>query len=85
MIRQKAVAKEHRRELARPEVLRLKVEPDLNRKERLGISSRVTTPVPWCVGMVAVSKKSEEVRICVDLKALNKSVPREPYTDAESG
>ena len=62
-----------------PIPLRLKVEQELNRMERLGVISRVTAPAPWCAGMVVVPKKSGEVRVCVDLKPLNESVLREPY------
>ena len=36
-------------------------------------------PTPWRSGMVIVPKKSGAVRICVDLTALNKNVPREMH------
>ena len=62
-----------------PIPLRPKVEQELNRMERLGVISKVTTPAAWCAGMVVVPKKTGEVRICVDLKPLNESVQREPY------
>ena len=39
----------------------------------------VERPTDWCAGMVAVHKKTGEVRICVDLKPLNNNVLREPY------
>ena len=35
------------------------------------------TPTPWCAGKVVFPKRSRAVRICVDLKPLNKSVLRE--------
>ena len=47
--------------------------------EAMGVISKVDEPTPWCAGMVVVPKKSGEVRICVDLKPLNKSVLREVH------
>ena len=43
----------------------------------MGVISKVEEPTLWCAGMVPVRKKNEKVRICVDLKHLNKSVLRE--------
>jgi len=43
------------------------------------VISKVDVPTPWCVGMVVVPKKSGAVRICVDLKPLNRSVLREVH------
>ena len=59
--------------------LRLKVKQELLRMEAMGVISKVDEPTPWCAGMIVVPKKSGEVRICVDLKPLNKSVLREVY------
>ena len=42
--------------------------------EAQGVISKVRQPTPWCAGMVVVIKKSGGVRICVDLKPLNKCV-----------
>ena len=47
--------------------------------EQAGVISKVSEPTPWCAGMVVVPKKSGNVRICVDLKPLNKSVLREVH------
>ena len=47
--------------------------------EKLGVISKVDKPTLWCAGMVAVLKKSDDVRICVDLKPLNESVLRETH------
>ena len=60
-----------------PYPLRDKVKKELERMETIGVISRVEKPTPWCAGMVAVQKKSGNVRICVDLKPLNESVLRE--------
>lgn len=60
-----------------PYPLRDKVKKELERMEAIGVISKVEKPTPWCAGMVAVLKKSGDVRICVDLKPLNESVLRE--------
>ena len=62
-----------------PLPLRPKVAMELDRMEKEGVISKVTQPTPWCAGMVVVPKKSGNVRICVDLKPLNKSVLREVH------
>ena len=62
-----------------PLPLRPKVIEELERMEKAGVISKVTEPTPWCAGMVVVPKKSGAVRICVDLKPLNKSVLREVH------
>jgi len=60
-----------------PLPLRNKVQETLNQMEAQGVISKVHQPTPWCAGMVVVSKKSGGVRICVDLKPLNRCVLRE--------
>lgn len=35
-----------------------------------GVISKVDKPTEWCAGMVVVSKKGGDIRICVDLKPL---------------
>ena len=59
--------------------LRDKVQETLNQMEAQGVISKVQQPTPWCAGMVVVKKKSGGVRICVDLKPLNKCVIRERH------
>ena len=54
-----------------------KVKAELERMEKLGVISKVTTPTEWCAGMVVVPKPNGTVRICVDLTKLNQSVCRE--------
>ena len=46
--------------------------------QSLGAISLVHHPTPWCAGMV-VSKRSDAVRIFVDLKPLNESILREVH------
>jgi hypothetical protein len=55
----------------------LKAEFDRLEQERIIV--KVTEPTDWCAPIVPVSKKSGRVRICVDLKKLNKAVKREHY------
>ena len=56
-----------------------KSKREIERMESEDIIERVTKPTDWCAGMVPVQKKNGDVRICVDLKNLNKSVRREHY------
>lgn len=59
--------------------LREATERELKRMEDMGVIERVETHRDWCAGMVVAPKSSGEVRICVDLTRLNKSVKRENY------
>ena len=56
-----------------------KVIKELDKMEKSGVISKVTYPTPWCAGMVMVQKKSGNVRICMDLNPLNRSVRREVH------
>ena len=62
-----------------PIPMRKKVKEELDRMESMGVITTVSEPTPWCAGMVVVPKKSGKVRICVDLKPLNKGVMRETH------
>jgi len=55
------------------------VKQELSRMEQLGVIAPVQEPTAWCSGMVVVPKPNGQVRICVDLTQLNKSVCRERY------
>ena len=57
-----------------PLPLRDKVKKELEQMETMGVISKVDQPTAWCAGMVIVPKKSGELRVCVDLKPLNKRV-----------
>ena len=59
--------------------LRDAVQAELAKMEQMGVISKVLTPTPWCVAMVAVPKSSGEVRIRVDLKPLNQSILKEVH------
>uniref|UniRef100_A0A669BGT0 Gypsy retrotransposon integrase-like protein 1 n=1 Tax=Oreochromis niloticus TaxID=8128 RepID=A0A669BGT0_ORENI len=57
-----------------------KVEREIKRMLKLGIIEEVTEPTDWCAPMVPAPKRNkDEVRVCVDLKRLNKGVKRERY------
>ena len=56
-----------------------KSKDEIERMESEDIIERVTKPTDWCAGMVPVQKKTDDIRICVDLKNLNKSMRREHY------
>lgn len=56
-----------------------KVEQELQRMEAAGVIEKVTEPTEWCAPMVATMKRSGDVRICVDMRHLNRVVKRERY------
>lgn len=57
-----------------------KVEREIKCMLNLGIIEEVTEPTDWCAPMVPAPKRNkDEVRVCVDLKRLNKGVKRERY------
>ena len=62
-----------------PLPLRDKVKQELDAMEAQGVISKVQQPTPWCAGMVVVKKKNGGVRICVDLKPLNRCVLKEHH------
>jgi len=56
-----------------------KVEAELARMQELGVIDKVEQATEWCAGMVVVPKANGQVRICMDLTKLNKSVCRERH------
>ena len=50
------------------------VKEELSCMEELGVISYVDKPIDCCCSMAVVSKKNNEVCICVDLTKLNQSV-----------
>lgn len=57
----------------------MKPVEELHRMEAEGVIEKVTEPTEWCAPIVPAPKKSGHVRICVDLRKLNKSVRRERF------
>ena len=47
--------------------------------EDAGIIEKVSEPTDWCSPIVVVPKSNGQVRICVDLRQLNREVNRERY------
>lgn len=60
------------------------VNEELQRMLDKGIIEKVTEPTDWCAPIVVVPKEGgqtcKKVRICVDLRGLNRAVERENYT-----
>ena len=56
-----------------------KVRTELERMQKLGVITKVTEPTDWCQHMVVVPKSNGQLRICVDMKPLNKAIRRERY------
>jgi hypothetical protein len=73
---------------ARPILLREPLRKELDELVKNDIIERVTHPTPWCQGLVIEPKKDSngeftgKVRVCVDLRPLNKYVQREFYASA---
>ena len=52
-----------------------KVKLELTKMESSGVISQVDVPTEWCAAMVAVPKKTDSLRICVDLRPLREVHP----------
>ena len=63
-----------------PLAYRDKIENELERMEKLGVISKVSAPTEFVNVFVVVKKKgSDEIRLCLDPRDLNKSIMREHY------
>ena len=62
-----------------PTPLQERVKKELQRMKDLDVIEDITEPTDWVSPMVPVVKKNGDIRICVDLKRLNKAVQRERY------
>jgi hypothetical protein len=56
-----------------------KTEKEIERMLKIGVISKVDQPTVLCAPMAVTPKQNGEVRVCVDLTKLNKSVLREAY------
>ena len=59
--------------------LGLKAKAKIDEILSLGVIEPVEEPTEWCSGLTIVPKANGDIRMCVDLSALNKGVRREPY------
>ena len=55
------------------------VQAELNRLQKEGIIEEIEEPTEWCAPMVVALKKDKSVRLCTDLRVLNKNVKRHQY------
>ena len=55
------------------------MKKELQRMKDLDVIEDITEPTDWVSPMVPVVKKNGDIRICIDLKKLNKAVQREKY------
>ncbi|XP_022108206.1 uncharacterized protein LOC110988727 [Acanthaster planci] len=53
---------------------------ELDKMENLGIIQRITKPTDWCSPIVIAPKKNGAIRLCVDLRQLNRTTTRERFT-----
>ena len=54
------------------------MKAELKKMEVNGIIEKIDQPTPW-VSSIVVVEKNGSVRICIDLKELNKAVMREHH------
>ena len=59
--------------------LRPKAKAKIDEMLSMGVIEPVEEPTEWCSGLTIVPKANGDIRMCVDLTALNKGVCREPY------
>lgn len=59
--------------------VRKKVEDKLKELEELDIIETVDGPTPWVSPVVIVPKANEEIRLCVDMREVNKAILRERH------
>ncbi len=62
-----------------PPALRDTVEAKLRQMSDDKIITKVTDPTDWCSPLVVTTKKSGDIRICCDLRSLNKAVKRPEF------
>ena len=56
-----------------------KVENEIKRMEEMKVVSKIDEPTDWCTAIVPVTESNGGMRVCVDLRHLNKSVQREVF------
>ena len=59
--------------------VRKKLEEQLLNDEKLGVIEKTEGPTPWVSPVVVVPMKDGKVRVCVDMRQVNKSIKRERH------
>jgi hypothetical protein len=59
--------------------VRKKLEEQLLNDEKLGVIEKTEGPTPWVSPVVVVPKKEGKIRVCVDMRQVNKSIKRERH------
>ena len=62
-----------------PVPLLLKVKNELERMENADVIQKISEPTEWGSPIVVVPKSNGQIRICVDLRQLNREVNRQRY------
>ena len=62
-----------------PPALRDKFKGELNRLENLRVLSKVDEPTSWVSSIVVRTKRSGQLRVCIDPRHLNRALKRETY------
>ena len=62
-----------------PTALKAKLREELNRLENNQVIAKVSEPTDWVSNLVVTTKKSGDIRICIDPKQLNKALKRHHY------
>ena len=60
-----------------PVALKSRLQEELKKYEEQGILAPVEEPTPWVSSMVIATKKSGDLRLCIDPRPLNKALRRE--------
>ena len=59
--------------------VRQDLEEQLRRDEELGVIEKTEGPTPWISPVDVVSKKEGKVRVCIDMRQVNKAIKRERH------
>ena len=62
-----------------PTALKERFQKEIDRLQNLGVITLVDRPTPWVSSVVAATKKSGPLRICIDPRPLNAALKREHY------
>ena len=62
-----------------PTALKAKLSEELNRLVNTQVIAKVSEPTDWVSNLVVTTKKSGDIRICIDPKQLNKALKRHHY------